>query len=95
MFAEIPHFRAVIGRLVEFGVRGGFVGYGDVEPAAKFDEFVFVEFFLLVRDVSALARFAKAVALDGVCKDYGGRSRGARLPLYKRRRLWPGRARRG
>ena len=52
------HFRAVFGRFVKFGVGGGLVRYGDVETAAEFDQFRFVEFFLRMRDVAALAGFA-------------------------------------
>ena len=74
MLAEILHFRAVIGRFVEFGVGGGLVGYGNVETAAEFDQFRFVEFFLLMRDVAPFAGLAQSVAFDGMREDDGGRA---------------------
>ena len=44
----------------------------DIEPGAEFAKFLFVELFLLVRNVAALARFAQAVAFDGLGENDGG-----------------------
>ena len=45
------------------------VAHRDAEALAKFAQFLFVQLFLLMRDVLALARLTQAVALDGLGKD--------------------------
>ena len=67
---KILGFRAVRRRAVEGRFGDFFVGDRDVETRAKFAQLLFVQFFLLMRDVAAFAGFAQAIAFDGLGQDH-------------------------
>src|SRR5262249_6254771 len=62
-------YRTIEGRFVQL-----LVGNRNSETRAEHTELFLVEFFLLVGDVLALARFAESVTLDGFGKNDGWRS---------------------
>ena len=62
--AQILNLRAIFRRPVERQLDTLFVVQRNAKPRAEFTQLVFVEFFLLVRNVLAFARFAQPVALD-------------------------------
>ena len=72
--AQILDFAAVLGRPIERRFGELIVADRNAEARTKLAEFFLVELLLLVRDVSAFAAFAKAVALDGSREDHGGRA---------------------
>ena len=57
------------GRILQFLVRDG-----DPEARAEHAQFVFVQLFLLVRDVLAFTRLAQSVTFDGLGQNDGGRA---------------------
>ena len=77
LFAARLHifdFCAVVGRTIERSIVQFVVGYGNAEARTEHLQLVFVQFFLLVGDVLAFARFAEAVAFDGLGKNDRGLS---------------------
>ena len=64
-------FGAVVGRAVERRLVQFVVGNRNSEARAEHLQLVFVQLFLLVRDVLAFARFAQSVALDRLGQDDG------------------------
>ena len=73
-FLHIADFRTVISGTMERRVLQFFIGDGNPKARAEHAEFVFVQLFLLVGDVLALAGLAQPIALDGLGQDDGGRS---------------------
>jgi len=72
---QIRYFRAIRGRPVERRVARCFIRNGDFKARAEVRNFVFVEFFLVVRNISPFARLALPVPLHGVRQDQCGRAR--------------------
>src|ERR1051325_6375027 len=63
-FEEVFRRRGVLRRTVKRHVGDDVVADRDVEARAKLPQFLFVQFFLLVRDVAALAGRPETGALD-------------------------------
>src|SRR5205085_12285783 len=62
---QVLQLAAFLRRLVERGLGHVFVRNRNAETRAELTQLLLVQFFLLVRDVASLARFAEAVTLDG------------------------------
>ena len=62
--ANVLQLVTVLRRPVKRRFRNFFIGDRDAEPAAEPAQLIFVELFLLMRDIAALAAFAKTVAFD-------------------------------
>ena len=73
---HVLDFGAVVGRAVERRVVQLVVGNGNSKARAEHLQLVFVQFFLLVGDVLAFARFAQSVALDRLGQNDGRRAGG-------------------
>src|SRR5258708_5560396 len=73
--AQILDFAALFRRAVERRVGQLIVVNGNTKRRWEFGEFVFIEFFLVVSNISALTAFAQAIALNRARKNNGGRTR--------------------
>ena len=71
---QIRHLGTIVRRTVERRVARRFIRDGDLEARAEMRDLRLVQFFLLMGDIAALARFAQAVALDGMSQDQGGQA---------------------
>src|SRR5205085_10636683 len=63
---HVRHLGTVVGWLVQRRIARGLVGDRDLEARAEMFDLLLVELLLLVGDVAPFARFAQAVALDGL-----------------------------
>ncbi len=73
-FQQVLSFRAVARRSIKGRLRDDLIADRDIETRAEFAKLLFIELLLLVGDVAAFARFAKAIALDCLCKDDRGKA---------------------
>src|SRR5690348_8447858 len=73
-FLQVLHFDTVFRRFVKGRLRYLLVGYWYAEAGTKFAQLVFIQLFLLVCDVAALAGFAETVTLDGFHQDHRRRA---------------------
>src|SRR6202040_3379356 len=71
---QILNFSAVFGRKIERSFRKLFITDGNAEARAELAKLLFIELFLLVRDVSSLAAFAEAITLNRSRKNDGRRT---------------------
>jgi len=64
---QILRFRAIERRPIKRRLDYLFVGQWNVESAAELSQFALVQFLLLMRDVSAFARFARITVGPPLC----------------------------
>src|SRR5579863_1949343 len=72
--AQILDFAAVFRGKIERRLRKLLVADRDAKARTKFAQLLFIQLFLLVRDISAFATLAEPVALDRARKNHGGRT---------------------
>jgi len=69
LFLQVLHFGTVVLRPVERQGVNIIIGNGDAEAAAEMAQFLFIQLFLLVSDVPALAGLAHAIPFDGASQN--------------------------